>query len=88
MSAEAEQASDLELLGAYARSRDAEAFAELARRYGVLVYGTALRITRSDADAQDDHFASAFSSLAHVSRNATVRLNTSRPERESGSTQK
>lgn len=44
---------DAELLAAYARRRDANAFAELARRYAGLVYGVSLRITRNAADAED-----------------------------------
>jgi len=46
-------ATDTELLAVYARQRDAEAFAELARRYAGLVYGVGLRITRNPADAED-----------------------------------
>lgn len=45
--------TDAELLRRYARSRDPEAFSELARRYATLVYGTSLRITRHAGDAED-----------------------------------
>jgi RNA polymerase sigma factor (sigma-70 family) len=46
-------AADGDLVLAYSRHGDAEAFAELVRRYAGLVYATALRVTQSDADAQD-----------------------------------
>jgi RNA polymerase sigma factor (sigma-70 family) len=45
--------SDAALLEQYASSQDAEAFAELFRRYAGLVYGTCLRVTRSRDDAED-----------------------------------
>ena len=45
--------TDLILLKQYAGSRDAEAFAELARRYAGLVYGTCLRIVGNAFDAED-----------------------------------
>ncbi len=41
------------LLRKYAEGRDAEAFAELVRRYAGMVYGTCLRITRNAHDAED-----------------------------------
>lgn len=44
---------DRVLLEAYARSRSADAFAELARRYAGLVFATARRITRNAEDAMD-----------------------------------
>ena len=44
---------DLVLLGQYARTRDANAFAELVRRYAGLVYGVCLRVTKSHHDAED-----------------------------------
>ena len=44
---------DRSLLEHYARTRDAKAFNELARRYAGLVYGTCLRVTRNPDDAQD-----------------------------------
>jgi hypothetical protein len=47
-----EQKDDRELLGCYARTRDAAAFALLVRRYAGLVYGTAVRITRNGEDAR------------------------------------
>jgi RNA polymerase sigma factor (sigma-70 family) len=45
--------TDRDLLAKYAGRRDAGAFAKLVRRYGPLVYGTSLRVTRSAADAED-----------------------------------
>jgi len=45
--------TDTALLQLYARTRDAEAFGELIRRHSDMVYGTALRVTSSDQDAQD-----------------------------------
>lgn len=45
--------SDLELLRRYADARDADAFAELTRRYAPLVYGVALRVTGRSHDAED-----------------------------------
>ena len=44
---------DAVLLNAYAQTRDAEAFAELVRRYAGLVYGTCLRVTRNPDEAED-----------------------------------
>ncbi|HUU68691.1 MAG TPA: sigma-70 family RNA polymerase sigma factor, partial [Planctomycetota bacterium] len=44
---------DAALLERYARTRDAEAFAELVRRHAGAVYGTCLRITRNPHDAED-----------------------------------
>jgi RNA polymerase sigma factor (sigma-70 family) len=41
------------LIRQYAITRDAGVFAELARRYAGLVYGTSLRITRNTSDAED-----------------------------------
>lgn len=46
-------ASDKALLRRYAGNRDAEAFAELVRRYAGLVYAICLRITGSAHDAED-----------------------------------
>ena len=46
-------ASDTNLLQAYARTRDADAFAELVRTHAGIVYGTCLRITGSPHDAED-----------------------------------
>ena len=46
-------AADADLLARYARVRDAEAFAELVRRYGGLVLGTCRRHCRDHADADD-----------------------------------
>lgn len=45
--------SDAALVARYAKTRDAEAFAELFRRYGGLVYGTCLRMTGNLHDAED-----------------------------------
>ena len=45
--------TDMTLLGRYAANRDAEAFAELIRRYAGMVYGTCLRVLGSEADAED-----------------------------------
>jgi RNA polymerase sigma factor (sigma-70 family) len=46
-------AADPDLLTAYATQRNADAFAELVKRYGAMVYGVGLRITGSSEDAQD-----------------------------------
>jgi RNA polymerase sigma-70 factor, ECF subfamily len=45
--------SDLILLEQWTRSRDAEAFRELASKYAGMVYATALRILRNAADAEE-----------------------------------
>ena len=45
--------SDLVLLRRYVDARDAEAFADLVRRYSGLVYHTARRVTGSSSDAED-----------------------------------
>lgn len=45
--------TDMVLLARYAGTRDAEAFAELARRYAGVVYGTCLRVLGNTADAED-----------------------------------
>lgn len=45
--------TDATLLGLFARERDEAAFAELARRYGNLIFHTALRRTGSHAMAQE-----------------------------------
>lgn len=45
--------TDTDLLQAYARQRNADAFAELVRRYASLIYGVGLRITQNRDDAQD-----------------------------------
>jgi len=44
---------DSALLQRYARKGDADAFAELVRRYAYLVYGTCLRTTGNPQDAED-----------------------------------
>ena len=41
------------LLGQYARTRDADAFAELVRRHAGLVYGACLRVINDPHDAED-----------------------------------
>lgn len=45
--------TDLDLLQRYTRTRDAQAFAELAQRYAPMVYATCLRVTGNRADAED-----------------------------------
>jgi RNA polymerase sigma factor (sigma-70 family) len=46
-------APDAELLGRYARLRDAEAFAEIVRRHGPLVLGVCRRVMRDGHEAED-----------------------------------
>lgn len=65
---------DVELLTAFARARDEEAFAVLVRRHGPLVYGVCRRLLRQPADI-DDAFQATFlvlvqraDSLAHPDR--------------------
>ena len=63
------------------------------RRQTTIAQDGASRVAQNAADPKNDHFAfgppcCAFSIFAHVSRNATVRLKTSFPGVESGSTQK
>src|SRR5689334_8678613 len=64
---------DADLLAAYARRRDADAFAELARRHAALVYGVSLRITRNTADAEDVT-QQCFLALARQARQIRVPL--------------
>jgi DNA-directed RNA polymerase specialized sigma24 family protein len=45
--------SDVEILKLWAASGNADAFAELVRRYAPLVYSAALRVLRNSADAED-----------------------------------
>ena len=45
--------TDSDLLDRWIARRDPEAFAQLVARYAGLVYGTAMRIVRNDADAED-----------------------------------
>lgn len=45
--------SDVEILKQWAASGNADAFAELVRRYAPLVYSAALRVLRNSADAED-----------------------------------
>jgi RNA polymerase sigma factor (sigma-70 family) len=56
---EAAPRTDAELLAAFAAARDEAAFAELVRRHGRLVRGTARRIV-SDPDTAEDVFQAAF----------------------------
>ena len=58
-----EKTTDAELLAAFATRRDESAFAEIVRRHGRLVHGTARRILR-DPIAADDIFQAAFFLLA------------------------
>jgi RNA polymerase sigma factor (sigma-70 family) len=53
MSVQSAALSDEELLARYLSGREARVFGELVRRLSPLVYATALRITRSAADAAD-----------------------------------
>jgi len=55
--------SDAELLTACASARDEAAFAEMVRRHGRLVRGTAQRILR-DPDSAEDVFQTTFLLLA------------------------
>jgi RNA polymerase sigma factor (sigma-70 family) len=55
--------TDAELLAAFAAARDEAAFAELVRRHGPLVRGTARRLAGS-SDAADDVFQATFLLLA------------------------
>lgn len=59
---------EADLLRAYARSRSAEAFAELVRRYSRLVYGIGLRITANREDASDVAQESFLQLAAQASR--------------------
>lgn len=45
--------SDEELVKAFLRDRDEEAFGEIVNRYGDKIYGLALRITRNPSDAEE-----------------------------------
>ena len=45
--------SDSALLEQYARDGDSEAFAQIVKRHGGLVYSVALRITHNIHDAED-----------------------------------
>ncbi len=56
-------ATDAELLQRYANNRDEAAFAELVRRHGPMVLGTAARVLGSDP-AAEDAFQVAFVALA------------------------
>lgn len=65
--------SDLLLLQRYAQSRDAEAFAELNRRYAGLVFGVCFRILHNAADAEDVA-QDCFFELAHNAGSITTSL--------------
>jgi RNA polymerase sigma factor (sigma-70 family) len=56
--------TDAELIGAYAKNRSEEAFAELVERRIGFVYGTALRQTGGDAHAAQDVTQAVFSLVA------------------------
>ena len=45
--------ADTSLLARYTRTGDAQAFAEIARRHGPMVYGVSRRITHNEHDAED-----------------------------------
>ncbi len=59
--------SDAVLLRKFADTRDPQAFAELVRRYGRLVWGQCRHLLQSEADA-DDAFQATFLSLAKCGR--------------------
>src|SRR5689334_14491587 len=65
--------SDAELLRQYARTHDAEAFAELLRRHTRLVFSVARRITGNLHDAEDVTQA-CFLELAHKAGSIAVSL--------------
>lgn len=64
-------ASDADLLAAWAAGRDADAFAELVRRYGPLVWQTC-RATAGDTPAAEDAFQATFLALARRAGHVTA----------------
>jgi RNA polymerase sigma factor (sigma-70 family) len=64
---------DAGLLKQYAANRDANAFAELVRRYAGMVYGTSLRLTKNGHDAEDVA-QECFLELARNANNITASL--------------
>lgn len=59
--------TDAVLLRKFADARDPQAFAELVRRYGRLVWGQCRHLLHSEADA-DDAFQATFLALANAAR--------------------
>lgn len=47
------QIEDRRLIEAWSRQRDGEAFAQIVRQYGSLVYATCRRIVGNSTDAED-----------------------------------
>src|SRR5262245_52996137 len=60
----ASEASDGELVRAFAATRGEEAFAELVRRHGPMVLATCRRILHPDTHTADDAFQATFLVLA------------------------
>jgi cytosine/adenosine deaminase-related metal-dependent hydrolase len=61
------QVTDAELLHRYAANRDESAFAELVRRHGPMVLGTAARVIGADP-CTEDAFQATFLALARRAR--------------------
>ena len=55
---------DTTLLRSFATGRDQDAFAELVRRHGALVFATCLRATQGDRSAAEDAMQEVFTELA------------------------